>query len=193
MVLVKDLVVKLSQGWAGFDPQLLHQRLSSRSVGFQSLGLSPRAIQGKHQLSPETFPERMVSDQGLQLADHRAVATASEVGFDPVLERGELQLLEADDLALCERLEGKVGERGALPGSSSGDARSQGRGGRGIVRRQRARTRAPEILESVRIDGLRFEFQDVSRGPRSELRHAAQAASEPRDGGLKGVLDALRR
>ena len=57
----------------------------------------------------------MLGDETLQFGDDLAVATAREVGVDPVLERREPQLLETDDLRLRKRLPGEVGEGGPAP------------------------------------------------------------------------------
>ncbi len=40
---------------------------------------------------------------------------AGELGFDPLLNRAEAQLLEAGDLALREGVVGEIGERAAAP------------------------------------------------------------------------------
>ena len=57
----------------------------------------------------------MPSDERLQLADQLGVAAEREVGLDALFERRQLQLVQARDLRLCERLVGEVGQGGAPP------------------------------------------------------------------------------
>ena len=57
----------------------------------------------------------MLRDERLQLADERAVPAEREIGVDPVLERGEPELLEPVRLRPRERLVREVGERRAAP------------------------------------------------------------------------------
>jgi hypothetical protein len=51
----------------------------------------------------------------LELMDHRFMSAYGEIGFDPFLERREVQLFEAADLLLSERVVGELGKRRATP------------------------------------------------------------------------------
>ena len=53
----------------------------------------------------------MLADERLELADEVPVPSALELGLDPLLERGEAQLLEPRDLGWRERLECQIRER----------------------------------------------------------------------------------
>jgi hypothetical protein len=50
----------------------------------------------------------MLADQPLELGHQLGVAAEDEVGLDPLLERGQPQLLETRDLTLREGLEHDV-------------------------------------------------------------------------------------
>jgi len=50
----------------------------------------------------------MLADEPLELGHELGVAAEGEVGLDPLLERGQAQLVETRDLGLCERLERDV-------------------------------------------------------------------------------------
>ena len=63
----------------------------------------------------EPLAQRVPGDERLQLADELGVAAEREVGLDPLFERRELQLVQARDLRLCERLVGEVGQGGTPP------------------------------------------------------------------------------
>ena len=54
---------------AGLEPELLDERATSVAVGGERLRLPARAVEREHQLGPETFPERVVGDQDLELGD----------------------------------------------------------------------------------------------------------------------------
>ena len=81
----------------------------------QRLGLAVGAVEGEHELAAEALPQRVAGDERLQLADELGVAAEREVGLDPLFERRQLQLVQARDLRLCERLVGEVGQGGAPP------------------------------------------------------------------------------
>jgi hypothetical protein len=57
----------------------------------------------------------MPGDERLQFADQLGVAAEREVSLDPLFQRGQLQLVQARDLRLCERLVGEVGQGRAPP------------------------------------------------------------------------------
>jgi hypothetical protein len=57
----------------------------------------------------------VLGDERLHLADERAMPAELELGVDPVLERGQPQLLQAADLVLRKRLVRELGQRAAVP------------------------------------------------------------------------------
>ena len=73
-----------------------------------------------------------------------------EIRFDPALERGQAQLLEARDRRLRERLVGEVGERRPAPERERLTERL-GRRGR-LPGAERALARLDELLERVQVE-----------------------------------------
>ena len=65
-------------------------------VGVQGLRLPARAIQRRHQLSPQTLAERVLGDEGLELSDQLVVAPEREVGVDPQLDCCQPDLARAE-------------------------------------------------------------------------------------------------
>ena len=57
----------------------------------------------------------MLTNERLELADELRAAAECKVGLDPLLERGEPELLETPDRGLRERLIRELGERRAAP------------------------------------------------------------------------------
>ncbi len=101
------------------DPELLDQDPPPFLVGVERLGLPARPIEGEHVLTAEPFPDWMLLDQTLELADKLGVMRSIQVGLDPLFERHEPNLFEMRDMGLSERLEDEVGQRRAAPEAES--------------------------------------------------------------------------
>ena len=143
-------------------------------VGLERVGLAVGAVEGEHQLGPETLPVRVLVDERLELPDHLAVAAEHELRLDQPFERDGMQLVEPGGLALRERLVGEVGQRRAAPqrerlleGRHRGLRASRVELGPGLRH---------EPLEPVRVELLGVELELVAvvarddhvRGPASE-------------------------
>ena len=83
--------------------------------GLERLGLATGAVQAEHQLAAEPLAQRMLPHERLQLADDLGMTARGELGVDPLLERGQPQLLQPHDLRLGERLIREVRERRPAP------------------------------------------------------------------------------
>ena len=121
------LALEPLQALARLQPELLGERQAALLVDVQRLGLAVRAVEREHELAAQPLAQRMPRDERLELADELGVAAEREIGLDPLFERRELQLVEARDLRLCERLVGEVGKRrgrarGRAPARSSSAA-----------------------------------------------------------------------
>jgi hypothetical protein len=93
-------------------------------------------MQGEHQLAAQPLAQRQACDERLELADQSGVAPEREVGFDPVLQAGQVQLLQVRALGLGERL-GELRQCGAAPQAQR--FAQPRRGGGGFTRRERGR------------------------------------------------------
>ena len=83
----------------------------------------------------------MLGRERLDLGDDVRVPAECEVGFDPILDRGELEFLESGGFDHCERVVGELGQRRAAP-------LSQGLADRdACFVRASCRERAPPLLE----------------------------------------------
>ena len=76
--------------------------------------MPPRAIEREHVLGAEAFPQRLLGDQCLELADDVALMPEREVGLDPQFDCGQTKLLEPRALVPGEGLR-EFGQRGAAP------------------------------------------------------------------------------
>jgi hypothetical protein len=110
-ILAQDRVVQLAQRGSGLDADLLDQRRSRLPVGLQRLCLAARAVQREHPLGLQPLAQRVARDERLELAEHLAMAARRQVAVDRALDRGQVQLLEAADLAGREGLLCDIGER----------------------------------------------------------------------------------
>src|SRR6266545_5120692 len=114
-VLVQDLPLELLERRAGVDAELLHEGPPRVLEDVERVGLAAAAVEREHELAAQPLAERVLGDEGLQLADELAVAAPREVGVQPVLQHGDPQLREPEQLALGERLVAEVGKRVAAP------------------------------------------------------------------------------
>src|SRR5215217_5842069 len=132
----------------------------------------------------------MLADEPLELGHELGVAAEDEVGLDPLLERGQPQLLETRDLSLCEGLERDVRERGAVPQS---ERRSQ-RVGRTIrlARGQQLSTVHKQALEPAEVELLGLEREQVP-APVGLQAPVAERLTELRDVDMDAVESARRR
>ena len=107
--------MQLAQRGSGLDADLLDERRSRLPEGLQRLCLAARAVEREHPLRLQPFAQRVARDEHLELGEDLAMAARRQVAVDRALGRGQVQLLEAADLAGRERLLGDVGERRPAP------------------------------------------------------------------------------
>ena len=77
--------------------------------------MAARPVQRQHQLAPQPLPIGMLADEPLEIADHRRVAAQRQLRVDPPLHRADVQLFQAGDLRLRERVVPKVAQRWPPP------------------------------------------------------------------------------
>ena len=114
-VLSEDRSLQILELAAGLDAELLDECAPGVAVARQRVPLAARAVEREDQLGAQPLARRMLAHQCLQLWDQCRVAPQREVGLDALLERDQPQLLEAGDVALCERLVREIRERRAAP------------------------------------------------------------------------------
>ena len=151
---------ELAQPLARLDPQLLDQRPAGVLVGLQRIGLAVRAVEGQHQLRPQTLPIGVLCDQRLQLPHHLGMTTKRQLRLDQLLERRDAQIIEPGDLALRERLVGELRQRRAAPQRQRLHERRNG-----ALRAAAGQLAAPlgnEPLEAVRVEALGIKLQLVA-------------------------------
>jgi hypothetical protein len=107
-VLLENPPLQVAQVFTRLDPDLLDERLAGGLVRLQRVGLAAGAIKREHQLRPTALAQRMLGDECLELAHELGVTSKRQVGIYPVFQRGESEVLEANDLALGKRLEREV-------------------------------------------------------------------------------------
>ena len=88
----------------------------------------------------------MLDGERGRVCDHGVVTAKLDLGLQPILERGQPELVQPGDLFLQERLEREVGKRRPAPERE----RVAQRGG-SLRRRKRPRV-ADEPLEAARVD-----------------------------------------
>src|SRR5438270_6528939 len=79
---------------SGFQAEFLTQDGATLLEEPQRIRLPSGAIQGHHQLAPETLPEGLVGDKGRELGHDLAMLAELEIGVETVLEDRQAQLLK---------------------------------------------------------------------------------------------------
>ena len=137
----------------------------------------------------------MLGDERLELGNERELAAERELRVDPLLDRGEPQLLEPLDLDARERLELEVRKRPALPQRSAARKRLRGRGG--VTGRERLASLRDEPLEVLEVELARLDAKQVAGGARDEPRLVAdgraRAPCEARDVVAQRVVGRVER
>ena len=114
-VLHEDRPLELLKLDARLEPELLVQERPRPPVDVEPFRLPAAPVEREHQLCTEALAIWMLSAERLELRDERELAPERELRVDPLLDRGQPQLLEALHLHARERLELEIGERPALP------------------------------------------------------------------------------
>ena len=170
-VLGQDCPLELVERGRGLDAELLDERLPRPSVDIKRFCLSPRAVEGEHQLPAEALAKGMLRGQRLQLRDELGVAAERELGLDAVLYRREPDLLEPPDRGLRKGLVPEVGERCSSPQRERLAEKIESRS-RVPSRKRLTRLFGP-ALEALQVELLRREANDVSG--RTRLDHGCGA------------------
>ena len=93
-ILREDRPLELLQLDAGLEPELVVQAVPRLPVHLEPLGLPAAAVEREHQLGAKALAERVLGAERLELGNERQVAAERELGVDPLLDRGQPQLLE---------------------------------------------------------------------------------------------------
>lgn len=190
-VLAEDRPLELLQRAARLQTELLAQQLSRAAVGGERIGLATRPVEGQHQLATQPLLQRVDCDEGFELGDQVGDVTDREVCLDPVLHRGEPELLQASDLVLRELEQAQVGQGGPAP---ERERLAQRRGGADrISGGERVATPLEQTLEHRDVELIRSCVEDVASGARLDRPIAAERPSQARDRRLHGVGGRGRR
>ena len=129
----------------------------------------------------------MFGDQFFKLSDELRMASERQFGSDPLLERGQSDLLEPLHRELCERLVSEVGERRTAPEVERLGKEACGRSRVSLCESSACLLGAP--LEPLQVELLGREPDDVSGRTGLDRRRAerlAESGDVPlhlRDGG----------
>jgi hypothetical protein len=112
VVVPEDCPLELLQRLARLEAQLGREQAAALAVDVERLGLATGSVEREHELAAEPLLKRVLADERAQLADELRVPAQCQVGVDPVGERTEAELVEADALQLnrldrieiCQRL-----------------------------------------------------------------------------------------
>ena len=159
-ILAKDRPLELLERRARIDAELVEKNLSTVPIDLECLSLTTRSVEREHQLAADTFSERVVLHQRLQLARELAVAAECEIGVDAVLDGGKPDLRKSPDHGLGEELVREVNKRRAAPQCKSRAKPVGGIGG--IARGESTASLIGETLEPEDVDRVEFDAHLVA-------------------------------
>ena len=145
----------------------------------------------EHEVTPQAFAVRVVVDEPLQLVDQLGIPAEREVGLDPVLERGQAQVVQP----LCLDQQGAVladpRERRATP-QVQGQAQPRRRGAsRSALERLVALPREP--LEPCRVDVMAIGIERVATDAAPDRGTVTERRAELRNVGAQRRRGAVGR
>ena len=176
----QDTLLHALEGRPGLDAEVVRQPRPGLAVDVQRVGLPAGAVQRQHELLPEGLAVGLLEREGPQLLDELPVKAERQVRVEPVLERGQPQLVETRGFAARERLVGELHERRAAP---QGERLSEVsiRGG-GVAIGELAAAISCERLEARSIEGAPARPAGGSRRCRSrDARRSSPSAVRSRE------------
>ncbi len=114
-ILVQDHQLQGARLGRRLEAEQLVERAAQHLVRVERLLLPARAVQREHRQPAEPLARRVLAREPGCLGHDRVVVAELDLRLEPVLERGQAQLVEPRDLVLEERLEREVGERWPAP------------------------------------------------------------------------------
>ena len=189
-VVVEDALLEVAQRTAGLEAELVAQHPARVGEGAKRLGLPPSAVQGEREPGVQSFAQRMLGRQHLQLADHVVVASEGQVGVDARLEHGQPLLVDGRCLgqgcAVVHQLEQR---RTAPQRQRVGQCATGGDGPPGC---QLDVSGGCQFLETPEVDGVGRQIEAVPGVVEHEV-DAVERAAQPGDVALQGSGGRRRR
>ena len=100
----QDRELELLKRRSRLEAQLLRQHAPEPLENLERLCLPTGSVQRQHELAVEPLPQRVTRDKIAQLADEVARVTKGEIGFHPLLQSGQMKLLDLRDRVAREPL-----------------------------------------------------------------------------------------
>ena len=154
--MLQDASFQLSQLGAGIEAEFVGEKAPRVPVRRKRVGLPAAAIQREHQLQPESFAQRLLCNELLDVVHHFAMSPELEQAVDMQFQCFETQLTEPLRGDPCVALERHVLGHRASPDSErlfEQRCRAGRFGGRACF--------PHEPLESCGVEGLALDFEDV--------------------------------
>ncbi len=132
--LLANSCLERAEGRPWLYSQLVEEPISHERAGAQGFGVPTAPVQRQDPLTPQSFAEGIGDHQRIQLARNGPMATAREVGIDPILDRtqasfaesGRLRFQAYAPLYICKRLAAPQAERVAKRGRRLGRVARRG-------------------------------------------------------------------
>ena len=185
--------LEIPERLARLDPQLFDEGSSRVAVNLERLAHPAAAVEREHQLGPEPLAQWMLRDQPPELRHEVHVAAQRELALQPILERGEPQLLEAPYLALRGGVVDEIGERRPAPEAQRRAELVHGLGCPAVRQGGAALLDEPLRLEQVELGSVQSQpVAAVDRLDQARVTSGvAYRRAQARDLGVQPVRHAL--
>ena len=178
-LLAEDRLLELFQLLARLEPELLCEEPAGATVGGECVHLALGPVESEHQVTPEPLTVGMLVHERFELLDQLGGQSERELGFDPLLQRDETQILEPLRLELqgavvretCEGLPAPELERRAQLLRSAPD-RTVGEGRLSL---------SDQTLEPARVDSLGRDVQGIAGRAAADRILVSERPPQPGD------------
>ena len=158
--------LEIAQLVARIEAELVGEQRARASRGGKRFRLSPRAVEGEHELARQTLAQRVLRRQPLELRYDLGMAAEGEVRLQALFETAEPKLVQAPRFQREGAAVGHVAERGPAPERERRAQASRGEPGRPAL--ERVASFAEEALEPPDVELIRLDLQSVPGRPSRE-------------------------
>jgi hypothetical protein len=114
-MVTEDRLIQTSDLWSGIDTELFGEVPPQSAVRGQRCRLASAPIERNHELSPQTFPQRMLLAQRFEFGDDLSMVSEPKLCLEPILRCARSELLESRYLRPESGVIVEVGIGGAVP------------------------------------------------------------------------------
>ena len=160
-LVAQDRLLESLEFLARLKTEIIVEKAARASVRGKCVGLALRAVERKHQVTPQALSVRVIADESFQLVNQFGVLPEGEIHIDPILECRDAKIDETLGFGPERPIVADAGVRRAAP-QLQGPAQSRC-GATGSAALQRLPALSHQPLEPPRIDPIGGGGERVTR------------------------------